>query len=111
MSAKKVLVTGSTGFLGGYVLKELVDKGYEVRATDLPRADFSTAESLGVEKTTSDLLDYDSLLRTVKGVDAVIHLGGIFDIGGDRKLLFDVNVKGTETICRAALNRGVERLV
>ena len=29
----KVLVTGGTGFIGAYILKELVEKGYSVRAT------------------------------------------------------------------------------
>lgn len=111
MAKKKVLVTGSNGFLGGYVLGELVENGYEVRATDLPRSDHSFARELGVEFLPSDLLDFDSLLTAVKGVDAVIHLGGVFRIGGERRLLFDVNVRGTENMCRAALIEGVGRFV
>ena len=111
MSGMKVLVTGSTGFLGGYVLEELVENGYEVRATDLPKSDFSIAEKLGVEITYSDLLDYDSVRKVMKGMDAVIHLGGIFRIGGERRLLFDVNVRGTENACRAACAEGISRFV
>lgn len=34
---KKVLVTGATGFIGGYVIKELLSKGYEVIATSTSR--------------------------------------------------------------------------
>lgn len=111
MARGKILVTGAGGFLGGYVLEELNRSGYEARATDLPGSDFNIAEKLGVEIIPSNLLDYDSLLKAVKGVDTVIHLGGIFQIGGQRQILFDVNVRGTENICRAALKEGVGRFV
>gem|GEM_PF-5005852 len=44
MARGKIPVTGASGFLGGYVLEELVMRGYEPRATDLPRSDFIIAE-------------------------------------------------------------------
>ncbi len=111
MARGKVLVTGASGFLGGYIFEELLSSGYEPRATDQPGSDFSIAEKLGIEIIPSNLLDYDSLIKAVKGVDAVIRLGAVFKIGRQRQLLFDVNVRGTENICRAALKQGVNRFV
>ena len=72
----KVLVTGGTGFIGAYIIKELVEKGYAVRAirrsNKLPF--FISPDILNkVEWVNSDVLDVISLNEAMKGVDAVIH--------------------------------------
>ena len=34
---KKILITGSGGFIGGHLVKELLNRGYEVRAVDVKK--------------------------------------------------------------------------
>lgn len=107
----KVLVTGAGGFVGGVLLKELLDRGYRVRATDLPRADLSIARGLGLECIPSDLLDLKSMERVVDGVDRIIHTAACFDLSATRETAYAVNVTGTRNLCLAAADAGVERLV
>jgi len=43
--ADTVLVTGACGFIAPYIVAELARKGYSVRATDLPDANFRDVEA------------------------------------------------------------------
>ncbi len=107
----KVLVTGATGFIGGYVTQKLREENFMVRAADLPSANFSYVESLGAEKCGVDLADADGLKKACEGMDAVIHLAGIYDYGAADELLERVNVQGTETVCAAAHACGVKKFI
>lgn len=107
----KVLVTGATGFIGSYVTQKLREENLIVRAADLPSANFSYAESLGAEKCGVDLSDAEGLKKACEGMDAVIHLAGIYDYGAAEELLERVNVKGTENVCAAAHACGVKKFI
>ena len=106
-STKRVLVTGGTGFLGAYIIKELIEKGYRVRA--IRRSDhyptFLPAEFF--EKTEwipGDVLDVVSLDDAMEGVDAVIHSAGLVSfVGKDRERMYQVNVDGTANVVNMAL--------
>jgi len=67
-----ILITGATGNIGGATLAALVSSGRQVRA--LSRSDRSWPN--GVEGTTGDLDDADSLVRAADGVEAVFLLSG-----------------------------------
>ncbi len=108
---KNVLVTGATGFIGGYVLRQLRAENYFVRAADMPSCDFSYAESLGAEKYGIELADTNGLKKACENMDAVIHLAGIYDYGATEELLEKVNVQGTENMCAAAQACGVKKFV
>ncbi|TDK39209.1 NAD-dependent epimerase/dehydratase family protein [Rhizobium deserti] len=69
MSAERYLVTGATGETGRYTVKELLQRGHEVRA--LVRKDDERAEELrssGAEVVVGDMLEHDDLLAVTKGV-------------------------------------------
>lgn len=110
-----VLVTGGTGFLGAYVIRELVEKGYAVRAIrrndNLPA--FIPAGILqGVDWITGDVLDVMGLEEAMEGVDGVIHAAAKVSFAGkDRGELFRINVEGTANVVNAALMRDVPRFV
>src|SRR6188474_3791610 len=75
-----VLVTGGTGFIGAYIIKELVDKGYHVRAirrsNKLPF--FISPNILNkVEWVNGDVLDVISLNEAIQDVDAIIHSAAV----------------------------------
>lgn len=69
---KKVLVVGATGYLGGKVVQGLLAHGKTVRAVVRPNTDASSLEKLGIEIVRGDLMNKESLLPAVQGVDALI---------------------------------------
>ena len=76
-----VLVTGGTGFLGSYIIKELVEKNYSVRAIRRSTSKIPFYISPGIfEKiqwVEGDILDTVSLEDAMDGVDMVIHSAAI----------------------------------
>jgi nucleoside-diphosphate-sugar epimerase len=114
-SIRKVLVTGGTGFLGAYIIKYLLLKGYAVRAirrsNKLPA--FIAADLLNkVEWVNGDVLDVVSLQDAMEEIDAVIHSAAIVSFTSkDRKEMYQVNEEGTANVVNMALEKNVRRLI
>jgi dihydroflavonol-4-reductase len=111
----KVLVTGGTGFLGAYILKNLLEKGFDVRATRRSAAlpFFIPAAILEkIEWIDAEVLDVVSLEDAMEDVGAVIHAAAIvsFDTR-DRHKMYQVNVEGTANVVNCAVERGVKRII
>ncbi|MEV5138759.1 condensation domain-containing protein [Streptomyces syringium] len=86
-----VLVTGGTGGVGAFVLRELAARGRPVRALVRPESAHLVAGD-GIEVAEGDLADPRSLRDAVAGVDAVIHSACTFtspevDVAAMRALL------------------------
>ncbi|SHE69796.1 NAD-dependent epimerase/dehydratase family protein [Flavisolibacter ginsengisoli] len=111
----KVLVTGGTGFLGAYILKNLIEKGFTVRATRRSAAlPFFIPSGIleKVEWVDADVLDVVSLEDALEGVWAVIHAAAIVSFDRkDRDKMYQVNVEGTANVVNCAVERGVNRLI
>ena len=111
----KVLVTGGTGFLGSYIIKELIEKNYTVRAIrrngKLPS--YLSKEIFDkVEWLQGDILDVVSLEEAMNGIDTVIHAAAMVSfVKKDRKLMYQVNVEGTANVVNMALEKNVNRFV
>ncbi|HEY4205502.1 MAG TPA: SDR family NAD(P)-dependent oxidoreductase, partial [Puia sp.] len=114
-NGRTVLVTGGTGFLGTYILRQLIEKGYSVRAIrrDHRRHSFIPPSVLsGIEWVQCDLLDPLGLEEAMTGVDAVIHAAALVSFeDADRQELFRTNVEGTANVVNMALEQGVRRFV
>lgn len=113
---RTILVTGGTGFLGTYILRELVEKGYAVRAIRREGSQpyFYTPPSIleKIEWFTCDLLDPLGLEEAMSGVDAVIHAAAKVSFADtDKHELFTTNVEGTANVVNIALEQGIRRLV
>ena len=111
----KVLVTGGTGFIGAYIIKELVEKGYPVRAirrsNKLPF--FISPDILNkVEWVNGDVLDVISLNEAMQDVDAVIHSAAVVSFDKrDRAQMYNTNVDGTANVVNLSLENGIKKLV
>ena len=110
-----ILVTGGTGFLGSYIIKNLVEKGHAVRAlrrnSPLP---FYIPPSIfeKVEWVEGDVLDMVSLADAVQGVEAVIHAAAIVSFSKqNRRQMYQVNMEGTANMVNAAIEGNVKRFV
>lgn len=115
MSKPLILLTGATGFLGSYVLQELIEHGYAVRALcrqrkPLPWIPESVASQ--VEWQTGDVLDVVSLHEAMQGVNAVIHSAAVVSFQpAERERMYQVNVEGTNNVVNLALETGVQRFI
>jgi len=72
-SIRRICVTGASGKAGRSVVRDLLEHGYDVVATDIS----SSSEDAEVRAVRADLTDYGQVLEVLKGVDAVIHLANI----------------------------------
>ena len=104
-----VAVTGATGFVGRYIVRELLARGHGVRllARDPARVPFAANDVTVVPGT---LTHAAAIARLVGGADAVIHLVGIIAETGTATFQA-VHVDGARTLARAARQAGVRRLV
>ncbi len=107
----RILVTGATGFLGHYLVTALLERGDRVRALALPIEDTTWLRERGVSIYPGDLRDPDTLIEPMRGVEGVFHLAAMTRVWRPMQEYYDVNVTGTENVCRAALAAGVQRLV
>lgn len=111
---KKVLVTGGTGFLGAYIIKELVEKGFAVRAirrsgSTLP-AYIAAAIFDKVEWVDGDILDVVALEEAMEDVYGIIHSAAVVSFSKkDRKQMYHTNVEGTANVVNIALEKNVQR--
>ena len=70
----RVFVTGSTGFIGTDLVKELIAAGHRVRGLTRSDVGVEQLKAVGAEVHRGDLTDLDSLRSGAKGVDAVVNL-------------------------------------
>ena len=121
-SDQTVLVTGGSGFLGGWCVVELLEKGYRVRTTvrDLAREETlrkniaaKTAAGERLEVVAADLLRDEGWPEAVDGCEFVLHVASPFPPAQpkDPDELIVPARDGTLRVLRACLDAGVERVV
>jgi len=120
--AETVLVTGGTGFVAGWCIVKLLERGYRVRAT-LRSLDKQPAARAAIETETApgerlnfvaaDLLSDKGWDEAMHGVSFVLHVASPLSGGtpGDRMSLVAPARDGTLRVLRAAVKAGVKRVV
>lgn len=107
----EILITGGNGFLGHYLISSLQERGDNVRVLVLPSEDTTWLEEHNVAVFRGDILDPDTLIAPMRGVQSVFHLAAMIGAWRSMRDYYAVNVTGTENVCRAALEAGVSRLI
>jgi nucleoside-diphosphate-sugar epimerase len=106
---EKVLVTGSTGYVGLQVVRQLVKDGYYVRALVRALSHTHSLEQLGVELIYGDIRDFDNVSEAAEGMDIVVHMAAA--LGGAADFVLDCCVEGTKNVAEAARLRGAKRVI
>jgi len=119
----RVLVTGGAGFIGRAVINELILTAERIVALDSLRADVHRDDgasarqrlaALDVELLTGDLRDAALVANSLRGVDAVVHLGAKVGLGvgiDDMDDYVSSNDLGTAVLLRAMAGAGIVRFV
>jgi nucleoside-diphosphate-sugar epimerase len=119
---KTILTTGGTGYVGAWVVKELLGKGYTVRLTVRDKnnkAGYAHVSRIAeqaagtLEIWEADLLREGSFDEAAKGADAILHIASPFTLSfkDAQKELIDPALGGTRNVLRAASNSGSVRKV
>ncbi|NCC35678.1 MAG: NAD-dependent epimerase/dehydratase family protein, partial [Chloroflexia bacterium] len=106
------LVTGGNGFLGRYIVEQLLARGDRVRV--LGRNPYPELEALGVVCVRADLSSPDvalPLAKALQGVEVVFHVAAKASVWGTFDQFYVNNVTATQRLVRAAERAGVPRFV
>src|SRR3989338_8024559 len=107
---RRVLVTGANGFLAGWLVKDLLEKGASVSALIYQRNPVSVFETEGLNKLCeviySDILDFEAMKRALRNhrIETVFHLGAqaICKVAlADPIATLNANIRGTANILEA----------
>jgi dihydroflavonol-4-reductase len=105
------LVTGGTGLVGSHVVRQLVERGDEVRLAVRSGSLLDNLAGLDVDLVTADLLDRRAIRRAMRGVSRLYHVAGTTSARASADAAFRFNVEGTRIVFEEALRAGVERAV
>jgi len=105
----KVLVTGAGGFLGLYIVEQLVARGDRVRA--LVRRPVEALDRLGVESVYGDIREASAVEAACAEQDVVIHAAAVAGIWGAWDHFYGINTLGTRHVLAGCRWHGVPRLV
>lgn len=115
MPGKKILITGGTGFAGAYIIRQLVQSGYTVRAIRRQHTTpffIDPAITARVEWVEGDVLDVISLEDAMEGMDAVIHAAGKVSFhAADKAAMYKINIEGTANVVNIALEKNIQRFI
>jgi len=111
----KVLITGSSGFVGANFVKTLLDRGYKVRAFDITPCPH-THENL--EVVVGNICDKALVTEATQDIDTIFHIAAIIELKGGRAVTqeyrdrsYAVNVGGTQNLLTAAQASGTTRFI
>jgi len=105
----RILVTGGGGFLGAAIVRQLRERGDNVRS--FSRGFYAELESIGVEQIQGDIADSHAVEQACQGMESVFHVAAKPGVWGDYDDYFRTNVTGTRNIIAACRKYRVSRLV
>ena len=116
----KILITGSSGFIGSHLVEHFVSKGFNIVAFDR----YNSNNDLGwLEKSKfkskinfilGDIRDYDSVYKSMKGCSAVIHLAALIGIPYSYfspTAYIKTNLEGTFNVLESAKNLKINQVI
>lgn len=112
METKKILVTGGAGYIGSVLVKDLLNKGHQVRIVDNLLYDSGVPRE--VEFIRDDINNDLTISRAIKGVDAIIHLAAISnDPGCDLNPMLSIktNLNSTIKLAQHAKLYGIKKFL
>ncbi|MBW1841728.1 MAG: NAD-dependent epimerase/dehydratase family protein [Deltaproteobacteria bacterium] len=104
-----VLVTGGGGFLGGAIVRRLVERGDHVRS--FSRSSYAELTAMGVEQIQGDIREHAVVEKACKGVKLVFHVAAKPGVWGKYDDFYKTNVTGTRNVIEGCNRHNIPRLV
>lgn len=106
----KILITGSSGFVGSRLIQHFHQLGFEVRGSGRSFQSSNSQKWL-CDYFQGDIGDFKTCLNMVQGIDCIIHCAGKVGTWGPYQEYYEANVVGTENLLKAAKSCGVKRFI
>jgi nucleoside-diphosphate-sugar epimerase len=103
------LVTGGGGFLGRYIVEQLLERGDQV--TVFARGSYPELKELGVQLVQGDLADAAAIAVACTGIDIAFHAASKTGYWGPWDEFYRINVIGTKNVIAACRAQNVPKLV
>lgn len=115
-ASMRVLVTGGTGFVGGWTAKAIADAGHSVRfLVRKPERLQTSVAALGVDISdyaVGDIKDRESVGKALQGCDAVVHAAALVATDPrQRAQMLSTNMEGARNVLGQAVQRGLDPVV
>tara|TARA_B110000858_G_scaffold166254_1_gene193425 strand:+ start:826 stop:1800 length:975 start_codon:yes stop_codon:yes gene_type:complete len=116
----KILITGSSGFIGSHLTEYLVERGYEVVAFDRYNSNNhhgwleKSKYKKKIEFVLGDIRDYDSVNKAMKSCQSVMHLAALIGIPYSYispTAYIKTNVEGTLNVLESAKNLKLKQVI
>lgn len=112
----RVVITGAGGFIGGALFRRLANMNVEVcgLVRNQEVANRLEEQFVGAENVRTKICDLrirESVRQALEGAGTVFHAAALVNSSASTKLYYQTNVEGTRSVCEAALEAGVSRLV
>ena len=112
----RVLITGGTGFIGGWTAKAIADAGHQVRFLVRDPARLTDgAGALGVDTSdysVGDITDREAVAKALDGCDAVVHSAAVVAMDPDQaEAMIETNLVGARNVLGQAAELGLDPIV
>ncbi|WP_223551159.1 NAD-dependent epimerase/dehydratase family protein [Aestuariivivens sp. NBU2969] len=108
----KILVTGSTGYIGHQLAKKLAENGYSVIALVRDINSPKIPEHENIMPVKGDICDYRSVVKATEGCDYVFHTAAYTNLKYKKiDKFYTANVLGTKNILEASLKADVKKVI
>jgi nucleoside-diphosphate-sugar epimerase len=105
----KILITGSSGYLGGNVARAALERGHSVAGLDIKPSGTAHAS---FKEVIGDITDLQVVKQAAAGCDAVFHLAAaLAQFERDEKRMHEVNVRGTENALAVAFENHARKFI
>jgi len=112
VQSKPVLVTGSTGYVGGRLVPQLLTSGYRVRVIGRSLAKVQSRpwpSDPRIEMVQADVLDYDSLIKAAEGCWAVFYL--VHSMNNRQRDFAETDRRAARNMATVAEKSGLQRII
>ncbi|EAG1697556.1 NAD(P)-dependent oxidoreductase [Listeria monocytogenes] len=108
----KIIVTGATGFLGSYLIRELLNCHYQVVAIGRNKDKLKKLENLGAQILQLNLTDVEMVYKLwPTDADIVIHAAALSTIYGPYNEFYKHNVEVTNTVLNVSKVTNIKRFI
>ncbi|MCF2443977.1 NAD(P)H-binding protein [Dyadobacter sp. CY345] len=111
---KRILVIGASGFVGGYLVRQLLADGYLVRCLVRNPDKVKELADSGCEIVKGDITDFSSIQGALESMDAVyisIHTLAPQHAGTADQGFMDIEMNGIQNIVKACQMQNVRRVI